>query len=666
MKEFRLDVSQSLDSLNVTEKDNGIVVFQNATLLREGPMPYERAADDKPVRWEHIDGDEIDSEPILASAANAPVTDGHPPKFVTSDNIDLETRGVTARDLTVREAEDARYGKVKVLEADLIVFNPELAAKIEDGKSHISTGRRVEIVHDEGEFKGQKYDVRQTDMEINHVGVVDEGRCGETCSIDEGVSVQSGISFEKEDIIREVGNEYCIFSEEGERLECHDTKEKAEKRLAEIEFFSSEESEDSEFNDFINQKIEEVDKPRDDVVAEVAQLSNRTTQEVFAQIGGVIRPAKSVVGALSQVLGVEDEEFLRLLPFNDLEVDTEQSRNNNTIEEDEALEIEDGENFGEWLTNLIARRARQGSESESELVGRIAENSGRSESTVNRWRRGEGDCPPAELLEAIASVLDVKTSTAADRARADGCSYSQNQFSEDDNQNSTEAKDMSFTLEVADEKFEIDADCVECQDELEAFIEDVQGEVSELEQELTKTEAALDQKKDQMEQLEQEQPEPGAGEESGEGEGDDEGDQAMKLRLVMAIREEDPEYSFTDESGKVKSTEQVMKDALEILGGVNLEEATDELQEKLQDQTYLRARVDSILEDRKQGSTPDRDPEEIEDNGDLSVDEMEVEDLEAMDLEDLESIDTTKLTDEAATAYYQVLSDKRRGKFKTA
>lgn len=37
--------------------------------------------------------------------------------------------------------------------------------------------------------------------------------------------------------IKKVGNQYCIFSKSGKKLQCFDTRKKALKRLREIEFF---------------------------------------------------------------------------------------------------------------------------------------------------------------------------------------------------------------------------------------------------------------------------------------------------------------------------------------------------------------------------------------------------------------------------------------------
>lgn len=40
-------------------------------------------------------------------------------------------------------------------------------------------------------------------------------------------------------VVRKVGNEWCIFSKDGKKLECKSTKKEAEERLRQIEFFAS-------------------------------------------------------------------------------------------------------------------------------------------------------------------------------------------------------------------------------------------------------------------------------------------------------------------------------------------------------------------------------------------------------------------------------------------
>lgn len=669
---YRLDAEVSIDGLDKVEQDNGIVIYRDATILREGPMPYRRAGDSPEVRWEHVSADEIETDILLASAVNTPITDGHPPSFLTDRNISREARGISARDLEIVTVDDPTFGEVSALNADLIIFDPRLADRIDSGDAQISTGRRVEIVEDPGTFRGQAFDVRQTQMEINHIAVVDEGRCGETCSIDEGGTVQAGISFEAEDVIREVGSEWCIFSNDGERLECLPTREEAVQRLQEIEFFKQQDTLDqSEWSEFVNQKIEEIDQPREEVVGEVAQLSSRSTQEVLAIAGGVIRPPKAVVDAFAQVLGVPAEDFLKLLPFETLEteqLDSGFDGGNNTREEVEGLSTEDGTVFASWFNNRLDERAGDDT-GVSDVVGTIADRAERSPSAINKIRTTSGpstiDCPEPGVLEAVADVFDVALGTVVKQARKDGCSYSQNDFKQDVNFDFPEDNGMStLTLEIADSTFELDPHCEDCEQDFQEFIEDVQEEAASLERELVKTEAALDQtedlleeKKDQLEELEQE---PGMGPEGEPGGGQDED---LKIRLIMAIRDENPDYSFVDGEGNVKSTEQVMKDALEILGGVDLEEAADEFIERLEDPDYLRARVDVLLEDRS-ATPPTRDPEDVKDK-DPAPDSIDIEEIQDLDLEELEDIDPAGLAEDEQTVYYRVLTEKRRNGMKS-
>lgn len=61
---------------------------------------------------------------------------------------------------------------------DLKLFSETLKELIESGKKELSMGYRCRYELTSGEFRGQDYDAVQRDIYLNHIALVDEGRCG--------------------------------------------------------------------------------------------------------------------------------------------------------------------------------------------------------------------------------------------------------------------------------------------------------------------------------------------------------------------------------------------------------------------------------------------------------------------------------------------------------
>lgn len=70
-----------------------------------------------------------------------------------------------------------------VIIADLTIFSAEIQEAVESGKVELSLGYFCKYRQEEGEFKGQHYDFIQTDLEGNHIALVDCGRMGRQCSV---------------------------------------------------------------------------------------------------------------------------------------------------------------------------------------------------------------------------------------------------------------------------------------------------------------------------------------------------------------------------------------------------------------------------------------------------------------------------------------------------
>ena len=121
--------------------------------------------------------EEVIKEDSLKTLINAPVTNEHPTDFVNKDNSNELAKGVG---VTYNVVED---GNISIVESDLIVQDKDLIKEIENGKNEISLGYEQNLIKEEGEFEGEKYQFKQTDIKINHIALVDKGRCGDKCKI---------------------------------------------------------------------------------------------------------------------------------------------------------------------------------------------------------------------------------------------------------------------------------------------------------------------------------------------------------------------------------------------------------------------------------------------------------------------------------------------------
>ncbi len=139
---------------------------------RTGSQLY---GDGKSTWYEYRSEDEV--EKSLPGYANATFTDDHPPTLVTSDNWRQFARGhvgAGAELLPPDEDDGHRYVKVTICVGDIAAIR-----KMRGGKVELSAGYTTIAVRDPGvDAHGIRYTYRQTDIQINHLALVDQGRAG--------------------------------------------------------------------------------------------------------------------------------------------------------------------------------------------------------------------------------------------------------------------------------------------------------------------------------------------------------------------------------------------------------------------------------------------------------------------------------------------------------
>jgi hypothetical protein len=121
--------------------------------------------------------EEVLKQESLDTYINKPITDNHPSEFVTKDNIrELEKGSVST--ISTYEKDGIDYIKGRMTIKDEKTINKALSGKVE-----ISAGYSQDLIKEKGEFNGKQYDFKQTNIRINHIALVDKGRCGDKCKI---------------------------------------------------------------------------------------------------------------------------------------------------------------------------------------------------------------------------------------------------------------------------------------------------------------------------------------------------------------------------------------------------------------------------------------------------------------------------------------------------
>lgn len=119
--------------------------------------------------------EEVMDKASMATFAHKPITDNHPPELVTADNWRKYARGVTGESI-------ARDGEFIVIPLGLM--DAETIAQIDAGKRELSAGYACDLEFVDGVTPdGDKYNVIQRNIRINHVAVVQKGRAGSACRI---------------------------------------------------------------------------------------------------------------------------------------------------------------------------------------------------------------------------------------------------------------------------------------------------------------------------------------------------------------------------------------------------------------------------------------------------------------------------------------------------
>lgn len=354
-KKFRVDASnRSIDN-------NGMLTIKDSKFTRTGVFPYKARELGKAA--EHIDGNKVvylyrppeevfDAE-SLKSFNNVLVTDEHPSEMLSPYNYSQYAKGHVIQGVR----QDGKY-----MVGDVHVTSQDLINKIMDGKSELSNGYYSDLIEESGETpEGEHYDFIQTNIQGNHLAVVSRGRAGVTCRL-------ADAAMELEDYVREEDGEWFVYSKEGKKLsEGYKSKEEADKRLGQIEYFKNVNGEDNmpeNVKTYVKDGGEEVtvvlDGMQEDIVEYIAYLnqciSNLTAEKegVLDELRGKVEAVETAKQEVEEALQTKDGEYKSAMQDS---ADKETQLAELHVKLQETVEMKDSlQEIADNMDNLVSER----------------------------------------------------------------------------------------------------------------------------------------------------------------------------------------------------------------------------------------------------------------------------------------------------------------------
>jgi hypothetical protein len=145
----------------------GYLRIDGSKIARVGIQIYRRA-DGSEIR-ELREPEQVFDAESLASFAQLPLTNTHPPGRLTAETAARHAVGSVGAAIKLDD---------KWISAPIVVWDAATIQAIESGRQQLSAGYSCELVEESGEWNGQKFDCRQTNIRANHLAVVSVARAG--------------------------------------------------------------------------------------------------------------------------------------------------------------------------------------------------------------------------------------------------------------------------------------------------------------------------------------------------------------------------------------------------------------------------------------------------------------------------------------------------------
>lgn len=166
MEVARFDKGQVKGEAQITDEG---YIKANAVVTRTGVFLYKNP--DGTLRRELRHPDEVLKVDSLETMKMIPVTNGHPAeRLVTAENAKQLAIGFTGESIS----QDNQY----ILANFLITDADGVKDVIENNKKELSLGYTVDLVPEIGDYFGEPYDFRQTNIKYNHLSLVSSARAG--------------------------------------------------------------------------------------------------------------------------------------------------------------------------------------------------------------------------------------------------------------------------------------------------------------------------------------------------------------------------------------------------------------------------------------------------------------------------------------------------------
>lgn len=138
-----------------------------AVVSRSGVFKYKNS--DGSIRGELRHPDDVFKQDSLETLKMIPITNDHPPEFVSASNVDKYQVGYTGEQYTI--------DKDKII-VSMTVTHKDAIEAIKAGKLELSMGYEVTLKAEHGDYGGEHYDMRQLEPKYNHLAIVAKGRAG--------------------------------------------------------------------------------------------------------------------------------------------------------------------------------------------------------------------------------------------------------------------------------------------------------------------------------------------------------------------------------------------------------------------------------------------------------------------------------------------------------
>lgn len=298
---FRIDATGALQP---PRKEANGWLRVDAYLTRTGVFEYHRQ--DGSVLREYRPADEVFKTDSVQSFALTPVTDEHPPAFLTAANTTQYSRG----SVSAPRADGSR------MRAELLITDAALVAKLEGKQAQqVSCGYVCDLEMTPGVAPdGTRYDAVQRNIRGNHVAIVPTGRAGPDIRVrmdgaEVGVllvSQQQPSTPEKSTVkqIRIDGIDYDVSTDTGAAAAAQALAKQDAKQAEAAAALSKQLAEAKAHSDKLQAKLDANDADVAKLKKEIAELPERLRKDAAARVE-LETKAKKVLGAEAKLDGLD-------------------------------------------------------------------------------------------------------------------------------------------------------------------------------------------------------------------------------------------------------------------------------------------------------------------------------------------------------------------------